>query len=191
MALAREMATGLQDNPQIYPAPPVAPEAIKEAVDAFIQADGESVQAHALALAATTAKKAALADLKSKMKQDLRYAEGMTKYDDAQLALIGWGKRRSRSPIAIPGQPQSLQITALGPGSITLKWKKSKIGGKHASYKVQRRIQGEELWDIVEVSVKPILTLKKQPRGKPIEYRVSAFNKSGESTASNQIGVTL
>jgi hypothetical protein len=56
---------------------------------------------------------------------------------------------------------------------------------------VQRRERPEGAWREVATAIETEATLVEQPKGKELEYRVIAINKSGEGAVSNIVNVVL
>jgi len=52
-------------------------------------------------------------------------------------------------------------------------------------------VDGGDEWRQVAISLETRGSLKRQPRGVQLEYRVKAINKSGESPPSNTVAVVL
>ena len=189
--LAQAMAAGLETHATVYPSPPVTPDNLTAAVEAFLGAKNAAGAAQALAMQAVGAKDEALETLKDRMKEDLRYAENTVKFDDGKLRLIGWGGRSADTALAVPGQTRSLAAPRQGEGWIFLDWKQPTEGGAVASYKIQRRLRPEGPWLDVSMAVESEATLMGQERGKEFEYRVSAVNKAGEGEPSNTVMAVL
>jgi fibronectin type 3 domain-containing protein len=107
------------------------------------------------------------------------------------LALIGCGSRAAPTPQAAPGQTRNLEIASHGEGAMELHWKAPNEGGKPSSYKIYRRELPDGDWTLVESIASKAVALSKQPRGKPLEYKAVAMNKSGDGAESNLVVVTL
>ena len=72
-----------------------------------------------------------------------------------------------------------------------LDWKQPVDAGRIIVYKIQRRNRTEGAWQDVATAIETEATLVDQPKGKELEYRVIAVNKSGEGAASNTVMVVL
>ena len=107
------------------------------------------------------------------------------------MALIGWGGRATPTPQAVPGQTRHLEILSHGEGSVELHWKAPNDGGKPSSYKIYRRELPDGDWILVDSIASKSIVLSNQPRGKSLEYKVVAMNKSGDGAESNTVAVTL
>ncbi len=191
MALAQEMTTGLIANVAIYPAPPVTVIDLGAAASAYIVARDVAVAAQAAAEQATSDKDDALQALVDDMKIDLRYAENTVDFDDDKLKLIGWGGRKARTALQVPGQPRTLEAPREGEGWIFLDWKAPVDGGKPAAYKVTRRERPDGSWTDVATAIETEFTMTNQERGKEWEYRIIAINKAGEGEPSNTVMAVL
>jgi len=190
-SLANEMVTGLKKHTDLFPAPPVDAAALETALAAYRKAVDEAIDLQAEAEHAVAIKDDALHALMDDMKLDLRYAENITHFDDASLKHLGWGGRRTRTGLEVPGQTRSLEAPRQGAGWITLDWKEPNDGGKVAAYKVQRREEGSETWVDVGMAMGLESTVSGQPDGKRLEFRVVAMNKAGEGEASNGVLAVL
>nr|VFJ91490.1 MAG: hypothetical protein BECKH772B_GA0070898_1001820 [Candidatus Kentron sp. H] len=192
LILGREMVDGFKAKVDVFPSPPVGPEALENALEACMKAKEAAIEAQAAAEQATAAKNAAFAALADKMKVDLRYAEDAVNYDDAQLRSIGWGGRKSATRLAAPGQARNLAVKEKGEGSIGLGWTRPAEGGKVNAYRIQRRERAEgSPWALVGMSMGTESLLSDQPRGKELEYCVIAANKAGDGPMGNTVTVML
>jgi hypothetical protein len=183
--LAEDVAKGLRANGDAFPAPPVSPEAIDQALEDYNTARDAAIAASAHAADGTKAKEKALDALAELVKTDLRYAETTTSLDAAKLRLLGWGGRRARSANEVPGQVITLEVIKEGKTWIQLGWKEPFDGGKVGAYTVQRRNRSGGEWSVVGSSMQTGITLDDQDGGVECEYRVIAVNKAGEGPASN------
>nr|VFK01464.1 MAG: Fibronectin type III domain-containing protein [Candidatus Kentron sp. H]VFK01503.1 MAG: Fibronectin type III domain-containing protein [Candidatus Kentron sp. H]VFK05041.1 MAG: Fibronectin type III domain-containing protein [Candidatus Kentron sp. H] len=117
-------------------------------------------------------------------------------YDNAKLKLIGWGGRKTATPLEAPGQAGNLVIRSQGEGRIDLAWEKPAAGGKVAAYKIKCRpriIEGTTgaAWANADTAMETEITLAGQQQGKELEYCVVAVNKAGEGVASNTVTAVL
>ena len=183
--LAGTMETGLLDNVDIYPNPPVMPVDLDILQTAFDTAKNAAVAATAAAEAAVVAKNDALAALVAAMKKDLRYAENEADYEDDKLKLLGWGARKAPVSLAAPGQTQLLEVIQEGEGWVSMKWKAPNSGGAVSAYTVMRRQRPDGAWLEAKTAVTTETLLLDQPRGLELEYRIIAVNKAGEGQPSN------
>jgi len=190
-ALAQNIVTGLTENAADFPAPPVAALDLQALLDSFITLCDEQTAAQATAEQATETKRAALAELVTAMKADLRYAEDAVDYNDAKLTALGWGGKAAPTALQIPGQPRALEAPQQGEGWVFLDWKKPADGGAVAAYKIERRERPSGAWSLVGMAIESEATLNNQQRGTDWEYRIIATNKAGESVPSNTVAAVL
>lgn len=191
MTLAMTMGTGLTDNVDIYPTPPVTTVQLANLSQAYSAARNAAVAAQAAAEQAVTDKNAALVALIEGMKTDLRYAENTVEYDNDKLLLIGWSGRRPKTPLSPPGQTLLLTVVQQDEGSVSFHWKAPTTGGKPSAYRVLRRERPAGPWLDVATAVVCGADLTNQDRGKEFEFRVVAVNKAGEGEPSNTVLVVL
>ena len=190
-ALAQNIVTGLTENAADFPAPPVVALDLQALLDSFITLCDEQTAAQATAEQATETKRAALTELVTAMRADLRYAEDAVDYNDAKLTALGWGGKAAPTALAVPGQPRALEAPQQGEGWVFLDWKKPADGGAVAAYKIERREQPTGAWMMVNMAIESEATLNNQERGKDWEYRIVATNKAGESVPSNTVAAVL
>nr|VFJ91990.1 MAG: Fibronectin type III domain-containing protein [Candidatus Kentron sp. H]VFJ92273.1 MAG: Fibronectin type III domain-containing protein [Candidatus Kentron sp. H]VFK01450.1 MAG: Fibronectin type III domain-containing protein [Candidatus Kentron sp. H] len=193
LALAQEMVAGFNANTDVYPAPIVTAEALKAGIDGYMAAKNDELRTRSAWEQAVDSKNERLQGLAEDMRQDLRYAENLVKFDDAQLRLIGWGGRKPRKALEAPGQVGNLTIVGQGEGWIALAWEAPLSGGAPAAYRVERQDPHLETTNWTEIGTTTDLgtTLADQERGKRLEFRVRAFNRTGEGAASNTMAATL
>jgi len=190
VVLAVAMQVGLEDNPTVYPAPPVSPANLQTAMDTFAGTKAALVAAQAGAKAALDAKNAALAVLVDDMKQDLRYAEIKVSNDEAKLKLLGWGAPAPGKSTP-PGQTRLLEAPRQGEGWIFLDWKQPVDGGAVTTYRIQRRLRPDGPWIDAGLALESEAMLTGQERNKEWEYRVSAVNPAGDGAPSNTVMAVL
>jgi len=191
VALAQAMRSGLTDNAAIYPAPPVLPVDLTTLINTYISDKNTAIAAQAVAEEATSDKDDALESLADAMKTDIRYAENTVDFDDDKLKLIGWAGRKSATALTAPGQSRLLEAPKQGEGWVFLDWKAPADGGVPAAYKVMRRERPAGAWEEIATAVISEATLVDQSRGKELEYRIIAVNKSGDGEPSNTVMVVL
>jgi hypothetical protein len=149
------------------------------------------IASQAAAEDAITSKDEALEDLADAMRSDIRYAENTVHFDDDKLKLIGWAGKRAKTSLVPPGQARLLEAPKQGEGWVFLDWKAPADGGVPAAYKVMRRERPAGAWEEVATAVISEATLVEQQRGKELEYRIVAVNKSGDGEPSNTAMVVL
>jgi len=113
------------------------------------------------------------------------------------LEFIGWGPRATAQSIEAPGQRLSLKSIDEGAGTLLIEWKRPArgSGGRVGTYIIERRQlmqdDGGDEWRQAAISLETKASLKDQPRGVQLEYRVRAVNKGGQSEPSNTVAVVL
>ncbi|VFN03127.1 MAG: hypothetical protein BECKG1743D_GA0114223_107763 [Candidatus Kentron sp. G] len=192
IALANDVAGGLQTHSDIFPAPPVDALTLENSITAYASARDAAVSALAASKQATDNKKAALKQMKGELKRILRYAETTTSFDDTKLQGLGWGGRRPRQPLAALGQVLDVVSVEQGDDWIKLSWEKPVDGGKVAAYDVMSRERlSEGSWNTVGMTTDREITLTSQETGKKMEYTVVATNKSGKGPVGNVVMAVL
>lgn len=189
--LADEMIAGLTEHTDIYPEPPVTVANMVSIRDAYAGARSGVLDARAAAQQATNSKDNLLSHMVRLMKKNIRYAETTVGSDSEQLGLIGWGPRRTPTPLAPAGQARELAAAYQGEHTVDLEWKAPVTGGKPDAYRVMRRERPAGPWLDVATALTTRIQLTDQERGKEFEYRVIAANKSGEGEPSNTVVVVL
>ncbi len=196
--LAMSIVLGLWNNQPVYPNPPIDVFTLAGKMNLYINAKNNTIAAQAAAEQATTDKTEALEELIEALKDDIRYAENTVNFDDDKLKLIGWAGKKTRTPLAAPGQTRLLEAPKQGKGWLFLDWKAPADGGKPKAYKVQRRDGGvvgvepvSDRWEDIATAILSEITLVDQPEKTELEYRVIALNKVGEGQASNTVEVVL
>ena len=191
VALALSIKQGLLDNPAVFPDSPVSAATLGLQIGSYQTAKSQQVNAEAALKMVVTVKNGTVETLVGLMRQILRYAENATNYNDAQLALLGWGGPAAPVPLAPPGQPRLLEAPRQGEGWIFLDWKAPTEGGAAAVYKIERRLRPDGAWLNVGLAMETEATLTAQDRNKEWEYRVTAVNKAGDSLPSNTVMAVL
>jgi len=191
LELTQKMSAGLKANSDIFPAPPVNPLDLDEALAAHVLRQNEVVAAQSALAQALEAKNNSLESVADRVRSNLRYAEHTVDFNDAKLKSIGWGGRAEKTPLVAPGQPTELVIAEEGDDWVRLKWKRPVTGGKVAGYKIVYRERPETKWKVAEMAMTTGVTLRDQPRGKELEYGIMAVNKAGEGQMSSIVMVVL
>lgn len=186
IALARAIYKGLQDNPEVFPDPPVSVADGKAKIAEYDTDRATADASIAKAQIDVQTKDGTLGELDYMDKTVLDWAERLTKNDDAKLRLLNWGARAESQKLQPPSQPASFELIKLLDGGGFFDWKEPKIGGKPASYIVRRSEDGISFTDVRTVIVSEA-TLQDQPRGKKLWYQVVAINAAGESEPSNTV----
>jgi len=190
-SLAERLWRGLWSNRPIYPNPPVHPISVRFRAIIYRRQRENSIAKQAAAEDATTTKDEALDDLVDAMKSDIRYAENTVNFDDDKLKLIGWAGKKTKTPLAPPGQARLLEAPRQGEGWLLLDWKAPVDVGKPKAYRIQRRLCDGGSWQDVATAILTKATLAEQPEKTELEYRVIAINNSGEGLKSNIVMVVL
>ncbi len=195
LALAEAMIGGYTDHAALFPNADVP--LLQSLRDAYNSAAVAQTDTMAAAQLATEAKQAALGQLQVDIKRQLKQSQIDTAANPENLNYIGWGPRATAQSIEAPGQPLVLKSIKEGAGTLLIKWRRPArgSGGPVRTYIIERREltvgePGDE-WRQAAISLETGASLKDQPRGVQLEYRVRAINKSGQSEPSNTIAVVL
>ena len=201
LALAEAMIGGYTEHAALFPNADTP--LLQSLRDAYSIATAAQTEAMAKAQIATEAKQAALAQLQAVIKRQLKQSQIDTAANPDNLKYIGWGPRASAQSIEAPGQPLTLKSIDEGAGTLLIEWKRPArgSGGPVRTYIIERREltideTGDDggnrgRWRQAAISLETKVSLKRQPRGVQLEYRVKAINKAGESQPSNTIAVVL
>ena len=201
LALAEAMIGGYTEHAALFPNAD-AP-LLQSVRDAYNSAAAAQTDAMAAAQLATETKQAALAQLQADIKRQLKQSQIDTAANPENLNYIGWGPRASAKSIEAPGQPLKLKSIDEGAGTLVIEWKRPArgSGGPVRTYIIERReLTIDETmddggdrgrWRQAAISLETSASLKDQPRGVQLEYRVKAINKSGQSPPSNTVAVVL
>jgi len=182
--LARTVASGLEQNADVYPEPPVAPAELRAALERYHGADQEVHSALATLQQLYDARRAALAEVVDLTKTDLRYAEYTVHYDDVALGKLGWGGRRKPRRLRPPGQVLNFRIVRQDLDRVVLAWDKPVDGGPPAAYRIECSRGGRDTWRVAGSTVDTNATLYNQERGVQLAYRAIAINRAGEGMES-------
>lgn len=190
MQLADDIADGIQNNPTVFPSPPVTPAQLRASNGECVTALGEQTQAIAVATTKTTAKTGKFSTLTGEMKAALHWAEGLPGITDDQLKLIKWGTRAAPTALQKPGQCGQFEIVGINGHEVDFDWKKPLGGGKPAGYKMMRRAPGAASWTLHGVVTRDQAEVSDLPTG-TWEIAVTAFNNAGDGPVSNTVQVTI
>jgi len=192
VGLAERLWHGLWSNrPTIYPNPPVHPRSLRFKAMIYRHYRENLIAKKAAVEAATATKDEALEELIEAIKADIRYAENTVNFDDDKLKLIGWAGKKTKTPLAPPGQARLLEAPKQGAGWVFLDWKAPAEGGRPKAYKVQRRLRDGGSWENMATAILTEATLVEQPEKQELEYRIIAINKAGEGKPSNTVMAVL
>ena len=198
LALAEAMIGGYTEHTALFPNAD-AP-LLQSARDVYCNATAAQTEAMAKAQLATEAKQAALNQLHAVIKRQLKQSQIDSADNPENLNYIGWGPRTAAQSIEAPGQPLVLKSIDEGAGTLLIEWKRPArgSGGPVRTYIIERRELAQDEggdwggeWRQAAISLETKATLKDQPRGVQLEYRVKAINKAGKSQPSNTIAVVL
>jgi hypothetical protein len=190
IALARAINKGLEENPDVFPDPPVTTEAGKAQIADYDEDRAKADESTAKAVIDVGKKDVTLGGVDSNNKAIIDWAERVTNGDDGKLKLIGWGGRADPKKLQQPSQPGLFELIKPLDGGGVFDWKIPKLGGKPASYVVRRSEDGIIFTDAKTVT-KDEAKLENQPRGKKLWYHVIALNDAGESEPSNSVVMTF
>jgi hypothetical protein len=93
--------------------------------------------------------------------------------------------------VAPPGRMRQLEAPKQGEGWVFLDWQQPVDGGRVIAYNIERRNRTDGAWQDVATAIEIESTLVDRPKGKELEYRVMAINKSAEGSPSNTVMVVL
>ncbi len=192
VGLAIRVAAGLEENPDLFPNPPVSVKDLKQITDDFEKQSDVSMAAHAAAKTERELKDDKLLTLLEGIKKVIRYAENAVDFDDASLKKIGWHGRKKPAQIKPPGACSNLRISKRGEGgNVTFVCNKLTDGGKPGVFTLERRESPDGPWSIAATSFTNEVVVKHQPRGVKLDYRITASNTAGKGAPSNTVTVTL
>jgi len=195
LALAEAMIGGYTEQAALFPNAD-AP-LLQSLRDAYNNATAAQTEAMAKAQLATEAKQTALAQLQAVIKRQLKQSQIDTVANPDNLKYIGWGPRAAAQSIEAPGQPLSLKSINEGADTLLIEWRRPArgSGGLVRTYIIEKRelaIDGTgDDWRQAAISLETRASLKAQPRGVQLEYRVKAINKAGQGEPSNTVAVVL
>jgi hypothetical protein len=160
----------------------------------YILAKKSLIMAHSKLKIETRARKEKLLALKKVMKSCLQKSEVDVAANPEKLKLIGWAPRENRQPAQLPTQPTDLQITAKENQIVILKWDRPEDDQRVRNYIIENRRKNTDRfsnWTIVHISYRTQATLRNQPLGIQLEYRIRAANNAGTGPASNTVTIVL
>jgi hypothetical protein len=189
--LAERLYRGLLDNNPTFPQPPVHPILVRMKKLIYQSRHNTFMAARAAAEQSIAVKDDALEELIEALKSDIRYAENTVNFDDDKLKLIGWAGKDTPTVLIPPGEVRQLEAPKQGDGWVFLDWKQPAEGGRVSAYKIQRRQRPDGVWQDVATAIETESTLVDQPKGKELEYRIIAINKSGDGSPSNTVMAVL
>jgi hypothetical protein len=195
VALANRMLSGYYQHAADFPRVPfIYRIRLSTRCRDYMLAQTAMVKSFAALRIATKAKNNSLQVLKKIMKQSLQKSEVDVAANPEKLKLIGWAPKGNRQPAQLPTQPINLQITAKENQIVTLKWVRPDDVQPVRNYIVEgRNHNGDGIsdWTIVHISYNTQTTLRNQPLGIQLEYRIRAANNAGTGPASNSVAIVL
>jgi Fibronectin type III domain len=190
-ALATVMIEGFRSNAEQFPTPPVPPDALQAALDAYNEAKTAAVAAEAAARDRIATKNDALEQLADHMRLVLTYAEVTAKDAPDQLAKIGWAPRRDPRKPELPGIVRDLAVKSQGVDWFVLDWKAPNDGGTPGAYHIERRRRDGGEWEEIAHAIASEELLTGQEPAVEWEFRVWAENRAGEGDRSTVLAVEL
>ena len=193
VALTTAMSSGYTAHAADFPNANVA--AVTTAFNNYLTAKNGQTDLSAQAQVATTDKDAALEELETVLRQQLKQSELDVAAVPEKLELIGWGPKAGPTPATPPAQPQNFVATRQDIDSVTFAWDRPASAAPRV-YLIERRSQPAESgdfgsWQQIATTVERNAVVGSQPRGVQLEYRVKALNLAGESLPSNTSAVVL
>ena len=155
-----------------------------------LKARKQLVYYHSKLRIATKATNEKLSELVQIMKNCLQKSEVDVAANPEKLKQIGWGPRTEPQPAQLPTQPTNLQITAKDNQTINMQWDRPEDDQRIRNYAIEQRT-GNSNWKLFQISYTPEATLRNQPLGIQLEYRVRAANNAGTGPFSNTVSVVL
>jgi len=138
---------------------------------------------------AIEAKNESLEELIEIMINCLKKAEVDTASNPEKLAEIGWGVRTTPQAAQLPSQPTDLKLVSEDK-TVKLRWDRPAGSQSVRNYVIERR-QGISDWSIFQISYDTQVSLRNQPTGIQLEYRIRAANIAGTGPFSNTVSVIL
>jgi hypothetical protein len=164
------------------------------------------VKAQAELRIATKAANEKLSELVKVMKNCLHKSEVDVAGSPEKLKEIGWGPKTEPQPAQLPGQPTDLQLIDKEDKTVKLQWDRPEGSMPVRNYVIERRQStlrsiataedgqigdGISDWSIFQIAYETQMTLRNQPLGIQLEYRIRAANTAGTGPFSNTISVIL
>ncbi len=179
---------GLEDNPDVFPNPPIAPAELKKKIDRVVELQEKSIAAHAEAAKATEEKDKALNDVVYDGKTEISFAERAVDYDNAELKKIGWSGRKTPKAKGMPGACSNVRAIRQGPGGTAeIACDEPTKGGKPDFFVAEKRILPDGQWEFAKNTYSTTTVIKHLPRGKSVEFRMYAVNGAGQGPPTNTL----
>ena len=192
IALAQAMINGFTVDTADFPAPPIKAAQLNDLLTAAIALRNARITAAAAAKEATDTENDPFGELVDAMKDDIKYAELVTKGNDAKLQEIGWSGRAASKALQPPGEPSAFEALKQGKGWAQFDWKEGKSGGKASMYRIlMMQVGGTGDWKEAGASVLPENTVGGIESGQEYVFCVVAANSAGTSDQSNAVNLFL
>ncbi len=128
-ALAALVAEGLEQAAEDFPTPPLPATELRAQLETYAQTRAATVVAETAFREQHAEKDEALEDLVDSTKANLKYAEFAVKDRPGKLSQLGWGPRRSGSPLETPGEVRNIKLVGEGDSWVVLRWESPSDGG--------------------------------------------------------------
>lgn len=192
IALGQAIINGFTVAVDDFPAPTVSLADLKILLAAAIEKRNARITADAAAAESLEEETEAFEALNGALKTDIKYAELVTKGDNAKLQQISWSGRAAAKTPAVPGAPGAFEVVQQGKGWAHFDWKTSKTGGKTSMFSVLIKETGATGdWKVAGSSVNPENTITNIESGKEYIFCVVAVNAAGTSEQSNAVTLFL
>lgn len=136
------------------------------------------------------AKDQAFAAIAEGVKRILKYAEATVGKNTEKLAGLGWGRRRDKTSLKVPGEVRNIAMGNQGDTWVVLSWNPPVEGGLTAAYQIQRK-QATGPWEDAGTATETEYVVANQPRAVELSYRVIAVNKAGRGQPSGVVSAVL
>lgn len=192
IALGQAVINGFTVAADDFPAPTVSIDDLKLLLAAAIAKRNARITADAAAAEALEDENEAFEALNDALKTDIKYAELVTKGDDAKLQQISWSGRAAAKTPAAPGAPGAFEVVQQGKGWAHFDWKTPKTGGKALMFSVLMKETGAAGdWKVAGSSVNPENTITNLESGKEYIFCVVGVNAAGTGEQSNAVTLFL
>ena len=188
MALAEAMMGGLKNNASLFPAPPISPEEMDTQLNNFTLNRDNVLAAKAAYEAAVDAKNIIFKTIDETVRDNAYYCKKVAEKNDSFLTLVGLSATRRKEDEA-PGQCGDFEVIKQGEGWATFEWKRPDDGGKPRAYKIERKNNQTDNWEIAAMAMETTAEVSNQTIGESFGYRVIASNRRGDGIVSNTVTV--
>jgi hypothetical protein len=191
---ARQVVIGINANPALWVTRPIATAVQTTEANTFPTAMQGQVAKKAAAELATLVKTDKKAIIKANLSRLKLWAEGIVGRNDPRLNHLGFNAPTAGKPLAKPGQPEELEACNEKPtGEFESVWKNPSGGDKQAGYQILRKLAAGRVFISHTAASKKATSkiITAQPTNSARQFRISAFNDSGDSLSSNTVEVKL